>query len=423
MDLIKLFPALAAAVILACGCADSSSPAQKQETETVSQTESSEEEAPVDGYSAVIGRSLNRLGSTHRLKAKLEQARSGEKTTVAYIGGSITEGIGADKDTCYARLSYDFFAQTYGNGDNTEYVNAGLSGTPSVLGNLRLQRDVLDQNPDIVFIEFAVNDGQDNITKQSYESMVKTILDRENEPAVVLICNRLKNGYTAQEYMLQIAEFYDLPVVSIADALTPELDEGRMLWSDYSDDESHPNAYGHKLVSDCIANLFASADAADDTGEYSVRQGECFGTPYVNAVLLTPEILEEGGVNGIEVIDYGSFEPTESGTSGFPTSWKYNGGSDPIRLNVTANSISVIIRRNNSSGYGSFDVYLDGNKLKTISTNQSDGWGEAYAEQIIKYQSLHDMEIEIYPSEGSEDKSISLLGFAFTQNDGYKTAD
>ena len=40
-------------------------------------------------------------------------------------------------------------------GDNVEYVNAGLSGTASALGNLRVQRDVLAYEPDIVFIEYA----------------------------------------------------------------------------------------------------------------------------------------------------------------------------------------------------------------------------------------------------------------------------
>lgn len=38
-------------------------------------------------------------------------------------------------------------------------MNAGLSGTPSKLGILRLDRDVLAYEPDICFIEFAVNDG------------------------------------------------------------------------------------------------------------------------------------------------------------------------------------------------------------------------------------------------------------------------
>lgn len=56
-------------------------------------------------------------------------------------------------------------------GDNVQYVNAGLSGTPSKLGILRLDRDVLAYEPDICFIEFAVNDGTETDYQNAYESI------------------------------------------------------------------------------------------------------------------------------------------------------------------------------------------------------------------------------------------------------------
>lgn len=66
---------------------------------------------------------------------------------------------------------------------------------------------------------------------------------------------------------------------------------------------------------------------------------------------------------------------------------------------------------------GSFDVYLNGAKLKTINTNQSDGWGEAFSQQVIKFQSVKDMDIEIVPSEDNEDRTIEILGFASAANE------
>jgi len=65
---------------------------------------------------------------------------------------------------------------------------------------------------------------------------------------------------------------------------------------------------------------------------------------------------------------------------------------------------------------GSFDVYLNGAKLKTVNTMQSDGWGEAFSQQIIKFSEAKDMEIEIVPSEGNGDKAIQILGFAVCEN-------
>ncbi|MDY3793146.1 MAG: hypothetical protein SOZ56_11850 [Oscillospiraceae bacterium] len=138
-----------------------------------------------------------------------------------------------------------------------------------------------------------------------------------------------------------------------------------------------------------------------------------FGTAYINAALATPEMENER----ITVSETGSFEAVQSGTSGFPCSWKYKGGSEPLKLKTSANAFFVIFKRNNSDNMGSFDVYLNGAKLKTIYTNQSDGWGEAFSQQVIKFQSIKDMDIEIVPSEDNGDKTIEILGFASTANE------
>lgn len=405
---------LSALMLAACGKAENNTAENTQTEQTLSASETTKApETPEEFHQAMVDRSLYSLGNTSRLKGKMDQAKSGEKTTIAYIGGSITEGVGADAASCYARLSYEFFRDTYGTGDNVEYVNAGLSGTPSNLGVLRLERDVLSFKPDIVFVEFAVNDSQDDIAKESYESLVRTVLEQDNAPAVVLIFNVIESGYTAQAHMKEIGEHYELPMVSAADALTPEFEEGRMTWKDYSKDQSHPNSEGHKLLCEFIANLFTSAENAPDSGEYALPVTPKFGTAYKNTALATPEAENDK----IVISETGSFEAFQSGTAGFPCAWKYNGGSEPLKLKTTANSFFVIYKRNNSDSMGSFDVYLNGAKLKTIDTNQSDGWGEAFSQQVIKFQSIKDMDIEIVPSEDNGDRTIEILGFASTANE------
>jgi len=416
MKLKKIIPAITALLMLsACtGAENSDSSAVPEETTTICETETTTKapETPEEFHQAMVDRSLYSVGNPSRLKAKMEQARSGEKTTIAYIGGSITEGVGTTADTCYARLSYEAFRDSYGTGDNVEYVNAGLSGTPSNLGVLRAERDVLSAKPDLVFIEFAVNDGQDDIAKASYESLVRTVLEQDNQPAVILLFNVTEPGYTAQAHMKQIGEHYNLPMVSAADALTTEFEEGRMTWKDYSNDQSHPNTEGHKLLCEFISNLYSAAENSDDTAEYELPAAPKFGTAYKNAAMATPELENEK----ITVTSTGSFEAVQSGTSGFPCSWEYKGGSEPLKLSTRANSLFVIYKRNNTAAMGSFDVYLNGAKLKTVNTMQSDGWGEAFSQQIIKFSEAKDMEIEIVPSEGNGDKAIQILGFAVCEN-------
>ncbi|MDE5563766.1 MAG: carbohydrate binding domain-containing protein, partial [Oscillospiraceae bacterium] len=126
--------------------------------------------------------SIYQIGNTARLRDKIEKAQNGDNVTLAYIGGSITEG--GRTDTCYVSRSYRYFAETFGTGNNVSLINAGLSGTSSVVGLMRAQNDILDANPDVIFIEFSVNDHPEMIYKKGYESLVKKCLSQPNNPAV-----------------------------------------------------------------------------------------------------------------------------------------------------------------------------------------------------------------------------------------------
>ena len=71
---------------------------------------------------------------------------------VAYLGGSITAADG------WRALTTSYLRTLYPRLDVVE-ISAGLPGTGSDLGACRLGRDVLEQHPDLLFVEFAVNDS------------------------------------------------------------------------------------------------------------------------------------------------------------------------------------------------------------------------------------------------------------------------
>lgn len=378
------------------------------------------EAAPEKEYSEMVQRSFVSLGNTYRLENKLSKAMQGEEITVAYLGGSITEGVGGTPDTCYAKLSYNYIAENYGKGDNVKYVNAGVSGTPSILGNLRVKKDILDKNADIVFVEFAVNDGMEQLYKDSYESLIRTILKQENEPAVILLFTVTKTGHTCQPHMSEIGEYYGLPMISVPDAIQPEIEAGSMTWADYAGDDAHPNAEGHKLVAEFIEYYFytlSTRDAAVEPADIPVVPK--FGNPYEDAFLA--EIDYDNSNPDLQVGDMGSFSAEARRIADFTKgAWVYSGeGTEPLKMTVKGNSLFLVCKRNNSDTMGKFDVMVNGDKAGTIDTKQSDGWGDPYAFQVIKWQGIKEMEVEIIPTEDSAGKTIEIFGIAVTQNESF----
>jgi hypothetical protein len=61
-----------------------------------------------------------------------------------------------------------------------------------------------------------------------------------------------KGGKNAQEWHSKVGRHYHLPMVSMRDALWPEIKAGRAKWEDYEADEVHPNDRGHAYTADLV---------------------------------------------------------------------------------------------------------------------------------------------------------------------------
>ena len=55
-------------------------------------------------------------------------------------------------------------------------VNAGIGGTTSHFGAARAEEDLLYARPDVVFVEFSVNDDDEAHFKECYEGLPKTYI-------------------------------------------------------------------------------------------------------------------------------------------------------------------------------------------------------------------------------------------------------
>lgn len=102
----------------------------------------------------------------------------GEPIIIGYLGGSITVGEGAsDKEVfSWRALTSQWFKEQFPASIIREH-NAGIGGTGSDLGTFRCAEDLLQVSPDLVFVEFAVNDGgkEETLVLRSMEGIVRQI--------------------------------------------------------------------------------------------------------------------------------------------------------------------------------------------------------------------------------------------------------
>lgn len=357
-------------------------------------------------YYEMLERSVLSTGNNERMQKVMEKAKNGEDVTLAYIGGSITQGYNAGTTEIFAKLSVDYFRSTYGTNGQVNYINAGLSGTPSLLGLIRSDRDIFEAKPDVVFIEFAVNDGQDMMNKSAFESLVRKALTQEQEPAVVLLFSMTETGYTCQNTMQLIGMNYELPMISVPNALNPELEAGRMSWADWADDGSHPNKEGQKLYSEFIIHYFNKVAAEEPSGAYQLPE------KMMNLDYTTMKMADKESVN---VLDAGSFHE-ESGHESFSKGWIKSAEAvenDSFVFEIECRSLFFVYKEANNASYGTAEVYVDGEKVYTISSNQKAGWNNPVPVRIYRGTECRNIKVEVRMQEGDEDKIFCLLAIGY----------
>lgn len=200
-------------------------------------------------------------GAWGNIQAVMDRAARGEPITVGFLGGSITQGsLSSVPETCYAYLVYRWWAEKFPQSKVT-YLNAGIGGTTSQFGVARVEEDLLCQKPDLVLMEFSVNDEANAHFQETYEGLVRRILKKC--PALLLMNNVCYDtGVNAESVHVPVAAHYGLPCVSMKHTIFAALRRGEMQNRDITPDDLHPNDAGHALVAEGICHLLEKICAA-----------------------------------------------------------------------------------------------------------------------------------------------------------------
>lgn len=401
------------------------------------------EEAEMDFHSSdyqnMIARSLMSMGDTGRVRRAIGRARTGEEVTLAYIGGSITQGAGAVpiNTECYAYKAYKSFAKRFGIEDNVRLIKAGVGGTPSELGMIRFERDVLRDGsrlPDIVIVEFAVNDEGDETQGNCYESLVRKILMLPNRPAVILLFSVFADDWNLQDRLKVVGERYRLPMVSVLDAVTPQFrlkpGEGRVLSKNqFFYDMFHPTNAGHTIMADCLTAFFEQAAEDETEGEEFLQKGlpePVIGADFEQVRLLDRKEIPEGAL-----ISCGSFCQTDGNlqavemdeelalTPEFPYNWMYDGtkrqGGGPFVLELFCKALVLVFKDSGEVKAGRAEIFVDGVKKLTADPHIN-GWIHCNPVILILEQEAKKHVVQIRMAAGEEEKVFTILGFGYVSS-------
>ena len=179
--------------------------------------------------------------------------RAGAEVRIAYLGGSITAQEG------WRPKTLKWFREQFPNARVSE-INAAIGGTGSDLGVFRLQHDVLEHKPDLLFVEFAVNDGgtppeqiyrcMEGIVRQTWRQDPATdicfIYTLEGDMLKTLQQGRFPRAASAME---KVADHYGIPSIHLGVEVARLEKAGKLIFKgDKPKTEDEKAAVGDKIL-------------------------------------------------------------------------------------------------------------------------------------------------------------------------------
>lgn len=232
----------------------------------------------------------------------------GAEIKIGYFGGSITAQNGWRPKT----LAY--FQKTYPGAKFSE-INAAIGGTGSDLGVFRLKQDVLDHKPDLMFVEFATNDGgaspeqiyrcMEGIVRQAWKALpdcdICFVYTLTEAHAAAMLEGKFQRSASAME---KIADHYGIPTIHMGMEVAKLAKEGKLVWkgklpktdeekkatSDqfiFAPDSVHPHPEtGHELYLAAIVRSLDPIRAVSKTPAPHSLAAPFIATNYENAKLV-----------------------------------------------------------------------------------------------------------------------------------------
>jgi lysophospholipase L1-like esterase len=296
--------------------------------------------------------------------AAFARAARGEPLRYVAIGGSITQASGDGWAGEWLREQFPESAVTV--------VNSGMSATGSSLGIFRAERDIIAHQPDLVAIEYCVNDGglTDEDAVRYMETLVVRLKSLPHPPAIVILEAAAKGGVNLERHR-RVARHYGLVEVDFQEAVDTHLAKTGEDWLSIFSDNVHPNKEGHSFYRETMCEVLRPlVERARD-----VKTSKFVEAPLPVPISTLPLLLDA------RLIPLQGYQaPGWKAEPSLPSWWNrfFQGvlsADDPgttLQLSVRGTTFGVFYAM--SKDYGSFFVNVDGGLPQQVYTNTRGGY-------------------------------------------------
>lgn len=201
------------------------------------------------------------------------------KVTLGFIGGSITD---AEPYRRWPEYVIGWFEKTFPN--VRLYVeNAAIGATGSDLAVFRAERDIINRNCDVVFIEYAVNDNDEPCIEKrmrTREGLIRKFLKEQVD--LVLTYTYCQDMYeslmkdelpeTVRQFE-ELGEHYKIGSVFMGLYALNEVRSGMMRWEEWVPDGLHPDERGSSVYAQSVSN-FLQKELIDEPNLNGIPYGD-----------------------------------------------------------------------------------------------------------------------------------------------------
>ncbi|MCG6190045.1 SGNH/GDSL hydrolase family protein [Maribellus maritimus] len=358
---------------------------------------------------------FHKRGGLPNFYQKIETSR---KVNVAYLGGSITEAKEG-----WRTLTYNWLRVHYPETIFLETA-AAIGGTGSNLGVFRVEHDVLQYKPDLLFVEFAVNDKSqkpDDVLR-TMEGIIRKTWQANSTTDICFIytmvddqCKEFLRGELSSTIlaMEKLADYYDIPSILAGKKVVQLREEGKLVFTAdpsendniivFTKDHTHPlSESGHPIYASVIVKYLEEMEAFGKVGSHKLTN-PFLNDNWENAQCYSVVDARKTGdwellKNGDELADkFEKFLPQiYEGKTGAKLSFKFKG---------TAVGLYDVI----GPGSGKIKVTIDG---KEREIQRFDAYCSYYRinNVILEKQlkdTVHTVEIEVIDDEFDKEKILS----------------